>query len=163
KKIIYANALLVGSATQRVLTSMDKVLAHPTNPTKWLWKSGNDFIDFLARKYANIDLVVEVEGKLYPLKIEGKYSRWEDFITKYNYNHGGKGYNNNTGAGKPKNPNIMEVDGLRANHIAVPEKEYLNRFNNSLYFNYGQASYIAKDYTNPTWAGACSGRSRAQG
>lgn len=56
----------------------------------------------------------------------------------------------NNGSGKPKDPDAMDVDTIRANLTRIPEEEKLRRMNDGLCFNCGQAGHLARKSRNPT-------------
>ena len=64
KKIIYASALLESSAAAGVFTGVQKVTMSPDNSEGWPWKTATEFMNYLARKYATIDLAANAENRL---------------------------------------------------------------------------------------------------
>jgi hypothetical protein len=83
KKIIYAAALLEGSAAAGVFAGVQKVTENPDDPTAWMWKSASDFMNHLARKYATMDLAANAENKLRSLSQKDEFASFTDFLTEY--------------------------------------------------------------------------------
>ncbi|KAH6632197.1 hypothetical protein F5144DRAFT_85647 [Chaetomium tenue] len=83
KKIIYASALLEGSAATGVFTGVQKVTANPSDSATWPWETATDFMDHLARKYATMDLAADAENKLRSLSQKDEFAAFSDFLTEY--------------------------------------------------------------------------------
>ncbi|KAK4118179.1 hypothetical protein N657DRAFT_405763 [Parathielavia appendiculata] len=56
-KILYATALLIGTASDTTTHGVEIMMAHPYEPYLWTWKTGMDLMGHLARRYATLDLV----------------------------------------------------------------------------------------------------------
>src|SRR3981081_4635850 len=82
-KILYAAALLEGTAALGVNDDLEKITSNLENPAAWRWQSGAEFVAHLARKFATLDLVADAENKLRKLAQEGKYSIFTDFLTEF--------------------------------------------------------------------------------
>lgn len=82
-KIMYAAALLKDTAAAGVHTGVTNIIANRADNETWQWKTVTEFIDSLAKKYANIDLVADAERKLRKLSQQGKYARFTDFLTEF--------------------------------------------------------------------------------
>lgn len=83
KKIIYASALLEGSAAAGVFAGVQKVTANPSDSATWSWETATDFMDHLARKYATMDLAANAENKLRSLSQKDEFAAFTDFLTEY--------------------------------------------------------------------------------
>jgi len=83
KKIIYASALLEGSAAAGVFTGVQKVTTSPDNSKDWPWKTATEFMNHLARKYATIDLAANAENRLRSLSQKDEFAAFTDFLTEY--------------------------------------------------------------------------------
>jgi hypothetical protein len=83
KKIIYASALLEGSAATGVFKGVQKVTANPDNSDTWQWETAAAFMDHLARKYATMDLAANAENKLRSLSQKDEFAAFTDFLTEY--------------------------------------------------------------------------------
>lgn len=83
RKILYASSLLKGAAATGASLGVSRVLDNPDDPTKWDWKTLTEFMNFLARKYANIDVVAQAELALAKLTQSKEHSKFNDFLTEF--------------------------------------------------------------------------------
>jgi len=83
RRILYAGSLLKGAAATGASIGLAKVTSNPDDPTKWDWKTATDFFGFLARKYANVDVVALAELALAKLMQSKEFSRFNDFLTEF--------------------------------------------------------------------------------
>jgi hypothetical protein len=83
KKILYAKSMLAGMAYAAVMDGVNKVLQNPEDDATWPWKTGQDFITTLAKKYATHDIVADAENKLTDLAQKDKFAVFSDFLTEF--------------------------------------------------------------------------------
>lgn len=83
KKILYAKSMLAGMAYAAVMNGVGKVLQNPEDDTTWPWKTGQDFITTLAKKYATHDIVADAENRLTELAQRDKFAVFSDFLTEF--------------------------------------------------------------------------------
>ncbi|GAB1312038.1 hypothetical protein MFIFM68171_02248 [Madurella fahalii] len=138
KKTLYAAALLEGTAAGGVFAGIERVTSNSTDSATWPWKTANEFMTHLARKYATLDLAADAENKLRTLAQKDDFAAFTDFLTEF------------TNLTDPKDPDAMDVDTIRANLTRIPEEEKLRRMNDGLCFNCGQAGHLARKSRNPT-------------
>jgi hypothetical protein len=50
-----------------VNNDLEKIMSNLENPAMWYWQSGIEFLAHLAKKFATLDLVADVENKLHKL------------------------------------------------------------------------------------------------
>jgi hypothetical protein len=81
-KILYATALLEGTAALGVNDDLEKITSNLENPAAWHWQSGAEFLAHLAKQFATLDLAADAENKLRKLVQEGIYSIFTDFLTE---------------------------------------------------------------------------------
>jgi hypothetical protein len=82
-KMLYAAALLEGTAALGVNDDLEKIMSNLENPAAWRWRSGVEFLTHLAKKFATLNLTADVENKLRKLAQEEKYSIFIDFLTEF--------------------------------------------------------------------------------
>ena len=83
KKICHAAGRLKDVAYERMSTGLTLMLDNPDNADRWLWKTGEEFLEALDRKYITIDVAAKAEEDLELLQQEGKYKVFSDFFTEY--------------------------------------------------------------------------------
>lgn len=83
KKILYAAALLEGTAATGVRTGIDKIMKNPTDPATWPWKTADEFMAHLERKYATLDLAADAENQLRKLAQKDEFAVFTDFLTEF--------------------------------------------------------------------------------
>ncbi|KAK3897148.1 hypothetical protein C8A05DRAFT_39307 [Staphylotrichum tortipilum] len=83
KKILYAAALLEGTAAGGVFAGIEKITSNPTNPAAWRWKTADEFMTHLARKYATLDLAADAKNKIRTLAQKDDFAAFTDFLTEF--------------------------------------------------------------------------------
>jgi hypothetical protein len=63
-KILYAAAMLEGTAANGVNADLEKITSNLENPATWHWHSGAEFLAHLAKKFATLNLAADAEYKL---------------------------------------------------------------------------------------------------
>jgi hypothetical protein len=75
--------MLEGIAYNSISIGIKKIEASPIDNEDWPWKTGNEFIEFLAKKYTTHDLIAEAENMLSTVAQAGKLWVFADFLTEY--------------------------------------------------------------------------------
>jgi hypothetical protein len=81
--ILYAAALLEGMAALGINDNLEKITSNLENPAVWRWHNGVEFLAYLAKKFATLDLVADADNKLRKLVQEGKYTIYTDFLLEF--------------------------------------------------------------------------------
>ena len=80
---MYAAALLEGTAADGVNGGLEKITSNLNNPVAWPWKTGEEFLAHLAKKFATLDLAADGENKIRKLAQKDEYAAFTDFITEF--------------------------------------------------------------------------------
>jgi hypothetical protein len=67
-KILYAAALLEGTAALGMNDDLKKIIFNLENPAAWRWQSGAEFLAHLTKKFATLVLTADTENKLRKLE-----------------------------------------------------------------------------------------------
>lgn len=82
-KILHASGLLDGRASQGIDSDLRKVLDSEDDDSNWPWKTGEEFLNSLDKKYNTVDVRGEARQKLHKLMQADDFAVYADFITEF--------------------------------------------------------------------------------
>lgn len=82
-KILHAAGLLGGDAFMSISTAIETIMENPNDDTKWSWKTGDELLKALDRKYMTLDIAAVAEQDITKLEQKEDYAKFSDFITMF--------------------------------------------------------------------------------
>lgn len=83
KKILHAAGRLKDIAYERMANGLATILENLHDDSKWKWRTGEEFLAAMDRKYITIDIAAKAEQDLELLSQKGKWKVFSDFIAEF--------------------------------------------------------------------------------